>query len=158
MNKPTLQQFKRWAKAHHQLAYAVVAAQAFAQCERERVDAYIQPVFELFDFYVDAKFLDRGRPQERITDIRRLYLTDLESAEYKAFMHECDVEHRKHGFKGPEGHCPALVADALRIKAENALLEAVGALFGVDFIATSLEHRAKALETLLGACLKREAA
>jgi hypothetical protein len=158
MKTPTLQEFKRWSKAHGGLAEAVCMAQAFAQCERERVDAYIKPLFELFDFYVAERFVERGRPQERITDVNRLYLTDLEGAEYKRFVEECDKEHRAHGFKGKAGHCPALVAESLQIIAENALLKAGGELLGVDFTSTSMELRAKALDLLLGACLKKEAA
>jgi hypothetical protein len=103
---------------------ACLLAELFAKTERERVDAYINPLFELFNFYVDSKWSDRvGPPGERITDIDKLYLTDLDSPEYKRFMEECDKEHRKHGFTGKPGYCPALIAEHLHIETENLLLD-----------------------------------
>ena len=50
MHTPTLQQFQAWAAENSRLAYAVVAAQAFAQTKREQVDAYILPVFRRYTF------------------------------------------------------------------------------------------------------------
>jgi len=154
MKHPTLQQFKAWARSHAQLGHAVVMAQAFAQCKREQVDAYIKPVFELFDFYVSDQFVARGMQRERITDINRLYMTDLQGADYLAFLHECDVEHRKHGYKGKPGHCPALEAEELQRIAEHALLKAGSDLFGVDFCDVYGDNRKKALDLLIGATLK----
>lgn len=102
---------------------AYLLAQTFAQAERERVDAYIKPLFELYNFYVSKDHRRSGDADERITDVDRLWLTDLDSPQYLEFMAECAKEHRKHGWTGPADHCPALVADCVRIDAENLLLK-----------------------------------
>lgn len=155
MKTPTLYQFKAFARDHAELAYAVAMAQAFAQVERERVSAYIQPLFELYDFYVCDQFAERiGR--ERITDPDRLYLTDLESPQYLDFVEQCDVEHRKHGFTGPKGHCPALVADELRRVAERTLIGEGCRFMGIepDALWRNMGAHSKMLDLLMGACLK----
>lgn len=157
MKQPTLKQFKHWSAAHSALAKSVVMAQAFAQCKRAQVDAYIAPVFELFDFYPSETNLAHGLKRERITNINRLYLTDLDSDEYKKFLAECDKENRAHGFTGPIGHCPALIAEELQRIAERALLESMSPLFDVEFGDTYGENRVNALDLALGACLKKAA-
>lgn len=157
MKTPTLQEFKAWAKSHHSLAHAVCMAQAFAQLERERVDAYVGPIFDSFGFHYRGDLADKAGLSGPIPSPKELYLCDDER-QLALYYEECDQAHRAHGFKGPKGHCPALVAEHLQIIAENALLKAGGALVGVDFIGTSLEHRAQALDLLMGACLKRGAA
>lgn len=152
MKTPSLQEFKRWAKSHYSIARAVIMAQAFAQLERERVDAYIQPLFDLYDFRVRAEWAD-CRPDEKITKPKDLYLSNQEAliAEY---YEECDKEHRKHGFTGPHGHCPALRAENLQIIAENLLLDAGCKWLDISRAAMGLDDRKKMLDLLLGACLK----
>lgn len=133
--KLTVESLKAFARSDDtkSCVRAYLLAQVFAQAERERVDAYIKPLFELYNFYVskECRSLDKD---ERITDINLLFLTDLKSPQYLEFMEECDKEHRKHGFTGPKGHCPALIAESLKIDAENLLLDhAVSALpLGID--------------------------
>jgi hypothetical protein len=151
---PNLQTFKAWSSRNARVGHTVALAMAYAQCKREQVDAYIKPIFDLFDFYPSEDMVAHGVPRERITDPERLYMTDLEGADYKRFLKECDKEHRAHGFPGPKGHCPALVAEDLQRKAEHALLLAGGELFGVDFTVTHGETRQKAIDLLLGATLK----
>ena len=155
MKTPTLQEFKRWSREHYQLAHAVCAATAFAQCQRERVDAYVQPIFERYGFEVSERFVERGMDR-RITDIKRLYLTDLDAPEYLDFLDECHAAHRAHGFKGPHGHCPALVAEDLQRTAEHALISAGRELLGIEDAPLYGENRAKMLDLLMGACLKRD--
>lgn len=146
MTTPTLPQFKRWAKTHAPLASAVCMAKAFAQLERARVDAYIRPVFESFQF-VD----DEGN---KIDTPRDLYRCDDEVM-CKAFYAQCDAAHRAYGFTGPEGHCPALQAENLLVQAEVHLLKAGGELFGIDGNAVYGDDRKKLLNLLLEACLKK---
>jgi hypothetical protein len=144
---PSLSQFKLWSKQHASLAMSVVAAQAFAQVERERVNAYIDPLFSEYGFKDED-----GQP---IKDVRHLYLCrdeDLCADFYKA----CDYEHRKHGFTGKDGHCPALVAEHLQIIAESALIEAGAKLINIESDLYG-DNRAKMLDLLLGACLKARA-
>lgn len=141
----TLEHFKQIARQARPLAVAVLEAQAFARAERARVDAYIAPVFAAFTF-VD----DEG---DRIESPRDLYL--CEDAELCAtYYAACDEAHRAHGFTGPAGYCPALVAEHRAIQAEHALLEATAPAFGLEPCAIVLEHRRRWLELMIGAALK----
>lgn len=150
--QPNIKQLTDWAQAHHDLALAVIAAQAFAKVERERVDAYIQPIFEKYTFHTSPEF---GEVLP-ITRRDQLYLCDQK--EHLAYYYaECNAAHRAHGWTGPEGYCPALVAEHEAVKAKNALLEAAGELMGCDFICCKTEHRNRALDLFLGACLKKAA-
>ena len=155
MRTPSLQEFKRWSREHYALAYAVVAAQAFAQCERARVDAYIAPIFERHTFNVCERFAKS--PPERITNIGNLYLTDLEAPDYLAFLAECDAANRAHGWTGQDGFCPALVAEHEATKAERALIDAGRELMGIEQDLYG-DNRAKMLRLLLEMCLSRKAA
>lgn len=147
--KPTLQQFQKFCKDHANLAHAVVTATAFAQCERERVDAYVLPIFQRYGFKDES-----GKP---IKSPKQLYLcrNELDVADYFA---DCDEAHRAHGFKGPQGHCPALVAEELRRIAESALIDAGCRFLQIEQLEIyDMELRAKMLDLLMGACLKAHA-
>lgn len=140
MKKPTLQQFKHFSRQNATLAAAVIKAQAFARSERARVDAYIAPIFAAHDF--------RDSDGAPITNPQSLYLCQ-EEADVARFFRQCDVAHREHGFAGPIGHCPALVAGHDQIRAETALLKAAGELFDVDFACAHGDLRQHALSLLL---------
>lgn len=144
MNTPSLAQFKKWSKAHKSLAEAVCMAKAFAQVERERVNAYIQPLFESFGF-VD----DEGN---KIESQNGLYRCNDEVM-LKVFYAESDAAHRAHGFTGPEGHCPALRVENLQIQSESYLLKAGAELLGFDADGLYGENRAKMLDLLMKSCL-----
>ena len=45
------------------------------------------------------------------------------------FDAECEAAHRAHGFHGPAGYCPALIAENDACKAEAAVLESLGTAF-----------------------------
>ncbi len=156
MRTPALPAFKKWAKAHYSLAHAVCVAQAFAECQRERVDAYVQPIFDSFGFHYRGDLAEKCNLSGPIPSVKELYLCDDE-AQLALFYEACDQAHAAHGFKGEKGHCPALVAEHILIIAENALMEAANPLFDADFVATAhFENRRKLLDCLLGACLKTE--
>jgi hypothetical protein len=121
---------------------------AFAQVERERVNAYILPIFQRYGFRDDE-----GKP---ITNPERLY-TCTDEERVAAYYEECDRAHREHGFTGPKGHCPALTAEDALVKAENALIRAASALTGIEVGEVYLESRRKYLDILLGACIKKAA-
>src|SRR3990167_4431158 len=139
MNTPTIDEFKAWAKEHQSLALAVCKAQAFAQCERKRVSTYIRPIFDRYTFQATLSG-DNGR----ITDPERLYLCEDEKLT-TAFYADCDKAHRLYGFTGPDGCCPALIAEDKQRKAEAALLEAGAVLMGIEDIGLYGENRAKML-------------
>lgn len=155
MKTPTLNAFKTWAISHRPLALAVCKAQAFAEYERERVNAYITPIFHQFHFKANNKITERDPDFNRpLTTPEALYLSDdLRIPDYYA---HCDAAHRSHGFKGPEGHCPALIAEHIHIQAENALLEEAQDLLGVDPSSLEGKTREEMLTLLLSACLTEE--
>lgn len=146
MKTPTLAEFKRFAQDNARLASAVCLAQSFAQCERERVDAYTRPVFEAANLTDD-----KG---DVITDLRHAWL--CRDAEATGYYADLDKAHRANGFTGPDGHCPALIADAMRIDAENALIASGCEMLGLKDANLYGAHRRQMLDLLLGACLKRD--
>lgn len=158
LKTPTLDDFKSWAKAHHNDAIAVCMAQAFAECERERVDAYIKPIFESFGFVYGNDLAARIGLIGPLP-WKDLYLCD-DMEMLARYWKACDTAHRAHGFTGPDGYCPALIAEDKLIKAQNKFLRLGCDLFGLEDIPSMSAHRAKMLDLLLGACLikKRDAA
>ena len=158
MKQVSLQEFQQLARDIAPAARAVLMARVYAQMERERVDAYVRPIFDSYGF-VCGSLSDgwRGGPEPGtpITDMDHLYLCtdDARLAEYYA---ECDTAHRAHGFTGPHGHCPALTAANMALQVESALIDLTQPLFGVDSSNLYGENRKKYLELLIGACLKAE--
>jgi len=146
---PTLPEFKKFARDVAPAAQAVLMARANAQLTREHVDAYIAPIFACYTFHAEPDFGD-VRP---ITSPDDLYLCDLNSPEVADFYAQCDAAHRAHGFTGPQGHCPALEAENLVIKAENALIALAEPLFGIQGYMLGGE-RNRYLELLIGGALK----
>lgn len=153
MKTPTLTEFKAWAKVNKPLALKLAKAMAVAELTRAQVDAYIQPIFEKYQFKVDADVAkgcgDYGTPLKSPKD---LYLTDdPRLSEYYA---ECDDAHRAHGYELPAGYCPALVAETNQTKAEHDLIVSGAALMGIDTDRVIYgEMRSRMLDLLMGACL-----
>ena len=147
----TTDALKAFAKspAFVKAAADLLCAMAFSELERERVDAYIKPVFDRFTFTVAERFAKV--PGERITKRGDLYLCDDESKCTEYFA-ACDASHREHGFTGEHNHCPALIADYEVTQAEWAMLKVASAEFGVDWESVNCrpEHRKKMLDLMLG--------
>ncbi len=126
------------------LADALMVAMASAELERERVDAYVEPIFATYGFR-------DSRTGEPLKNSRELYrVEDLADEQVKAFYAACDAAHRERGFTGPDGNCPALVAENAVVKAERALLEAAGRFLGFDADLCYGANRKKMLDLLLG--------
>jgi len=152
-------QFKEWARENRSLALAVCHAQAAAELTRERVNAYIKPVFESFGFVycgdlaekldtrAGEKFL--GTPLESEKD---LYLCD--DPRLQDYFDACDAAHRAHGYDLPKGHCPALRMENLLIRAQGALIESAETLAGIKRYMLIANQQDKAyLDLLIRACL-----
>lgn len=120
---------------------AVIAARIAATALRAEVDAYTLPVFAQFAF-------TNQHDGSAITAPGDLYLSG-DKAECDRFYAACDAANRAHGHHLPDGYCPALVAEEAVRQAERALLNHAKALLGIDFLAGSLEIRARALALLL---------
>jgi hypothetical protein len=149
MKQPNINEFKAWCRAHKGLAEAVCMAQAFAELERPRVDAYVLPIFERYEFKDEE-----GQP---IPNPDRLYRCP-DDAKCAAFYAECDAAHRANGFKGSEGVCPALQAENLVIEAEQALIRVAAVFFGIENAPLYDKKREQFLKLVLGACLQKEVA
>lgn len=155
ISTPTLPAFKRWAKDTAPAARAVLMARAHAQLQRERVDAYVKPIFDSYRFTYSNKYPEKaGQP---LASPKHLYLADDEPM-VAAFFADCDKAHREHGFTGPAGHCPALTAEHLLVVAENWLIELAEPLFGIESCQLDSDERAKYLDLLIGACIKADPA
>jgi hypothetical protein len=141
--KLTVKKLRAWARKNRSLAETVLKAQAFAELERERVDAYVAPIFARYGFKDDEG--------NAIASPRKLYLCEDDAA-CAVFYAECDVVHRANGFTGGAGECPALVAEDLLTQAQNLLLDSLARFVGVDGFSGSLELRAKALKLAIGSC------
>jgi hypothetical protein len=137
-----------------ELAATVIAKMAYSQVMREKVDAYIRPVFDRFTFTVVERFQKtRG---ERITRPEDLYLSD-DDALCKEFYLACHEAHRENGHVMKEvGDCPALIAEWELCQAEYALLVYAGKAFEAPLEELGLESRKKCVDLLVGLAVKAD--
>lgn len=87
---------------------------------RAKVDAYIAPIFAKYTFPVRAEWAERAG--QTVAEPNKLYLCSDEAlcAQYYA---DCDAEHRRQGYDLKPGYCPASMAEAAAIDAENTLIK-----------------------------------
>lgn len=146
----TVAKLKAWntSRETNKLRADLILAKARAQVTRERVNAYIAPVFARFAFYADRH--PERRKVERITDWEQIYLSK-DDAQAAAFYAACDEEHKAHGWNIPAGNCPICMSESAEVDAENALLNhAIAHGILPECIKwSSLENRAKALDLML---------
>jgi hypothetical protein len=155
MKKPALADFKQHSRDIAPAARAVLMARAHAELTRERVDAYIQPIFESFNFHYSGELAEKCKLSGPLPARKDLYLCG-DDVKVRAYFDACDLAHRERGFTGPKDHCPALIAENLQMETERAFLKLASPLFGVEFEDTYGEQRVKALDLLIGACIKAE--
>jgi hypothetical protein len=150
MRQVNVSQFATLARSLRSQVADVLKARAFAVSEQQRVDAYVRPIFDGFTFTISGD-VDPRHAGQRITKPRDLYLSS-DGELCQQFYDACDAAHRAHGFTGPHGYCPALVAETDAMRAERALLEKAGAFFGVDFASNLFgDDRVRCLSLLIGA-------
>jgi hypothetical protein len=134
----------------------LLVRKAFAQVERERVDAIQKR--ELRQQYYYGRIDER---QVRITNPRESYLMDDDSA--KRYFEKLNAIHLADGFAdAARGYCPALVAETKETEAEWALIKAAEEFFpgvtndkllcGIKGL-PGLETRHKYLDLLCGLCI-----
>jgi len=165
---------QQWAKDNAKLALAVCETQAYAEVTKEMVDAYVQPLFDSFDFICEGTMAERfdASPREGDTEkyVGRKIKTPNdrefcwlhgrdESDEIKdklrRYYEAVDAEHRRQGYHDlAPGHCPALRAQNLHTQAENALIDSAHDLFGVDSHQLYGDNRKTYLDLLMGICIK----
>jgi len=147
----TVQSLKAWVASNLDAVAEMEAARIVAVAERERVDAYVEPLFRTFGF-VD----DEGKPIDRAAN---LYRCEDEEA-CARFYAACDEAHRVRGFAGPAGHCPALVAEHAQSQAEQKVVASMCAFLGIESYQLTLEKRAELLRLIhqMAATANREVA
>lgn len=97
---------KQVAAALHDSVNAVLIATAFAELERERVDAIQRKIIA-----------DMGITCEPSK------MWQMADSTWKEYHRRCQDRHLADGYKdAAQGYCPALVAESLQIDAENALI------------------------------------
>lgn len=149
---PSLAEFKAFAISIRPAVLALIEAKAFAELERERVDAYATPLLKSYGFTTSEKY---GRPVRSIEKTSDLYLVDdLKEPLVLAFYEDLYDADKAHGWKGERGKCPALVAEHAVIEAERHVLTLSGDLFGVDVVNVFGDLRKKWLDNIIGASLK----
>jgi hypothetical protein len=157
MENLTLPNFQQWARDNKPLALAVSGARVFAEMEKERVNAYILPIFAKYEFYNDLECEQtnsRRAERTRITNPALLYLSTDEEQVQRYYEETYDA-HEQHGWTGERGYCPALVARHLQVQAENTLLESYQSQMDIETMCLTLEKRQRMLDLLLGACLAK---
>lgn len=165
---------QQWAIDNARLALAVCEARAFAEVTKERVDAYVQPIFASFNFICEGTMAEHFDASPRKGDTEKFVGRKIntpddpefcwlhgreESAEIKdklrRYYEAVDAEHRRQGYQNLEpGHCPALRAQNLHTQAENALIDSAHDLFGLDSHQLYGDARKKYLDLLMGVCIK----
>jgi len=129
----------------------VLLAMTHARVQRERIDAMERAVLARQDgspmYQVAEKWRKRGR-DEWVTDPKHSYLMSAEDfADYNA---ECQHRIKQMGYKVPDGHCPALIAEHVQVQAEYALMLAAEEFFDIGPDDVYLEKRRKYLDLLIG--------
>lgn len=110
----------------------VIAARKHAAAERAKMAAVDAELLEKHALYVRAEYLERrgdGVKEQRITEEKHIYLTDLDGAPYNAYMDERRARIAAMGYNLKGDYCPALIAEHEQSQAEHALIEAAAALF-----------------------------
>ena len=133
-------------------AEVLVTAMAYEQEIRPVVEAYETQILAKHQFHIDKAWVEKGMP-DRIILSRKdsILLSDTDS---KVFYSECHEARDAAGLKvdKPE-NCPLLVANSLRIEAENALLKSMESSPNLESLSKaaclSLDVRAKAVDLTL---------
>lgn len=125
-----------------------IAAVKVARAEAARISAHVASYIEPAFLALEPFYSDDGEVIKQSDD---LFMVDGCEERIAAWYALCDTLHAANGYKLEPGFCPALVAQNVARKAEQAVLDLLGTLVGCngnDFNRT-LEMRAKALELVL---------
>ena len=101
----------------------ILIKEVFLKVESERVNKYIQPIFDKYNFKSD---------NSKIINDNYLYLCKDEN-KLNAYFTECDNAHKKHGFYADFGTCPILVAKQEILKSKHKLVKLAAPFFNFTF-------------------------
>lgn len=133
-------------------AEAVFTAMAHESLIRPIVEGYELAILEKHQFRIARKWVEKGVTDHLVLERKDTFLLDDEDA--KVYYAECFAarDAAKLVVDDPE-HCPLLVAEHLRIRAENALLQTIATIPGLESFASgtmSLDMRKKVIDLSLG--------
>jgi len=139
------------AKALEPHVNTVLLSEVLAEATRQRVQPVKEEVLARYDYRINLELgghreKDHG---EKITDPEKLHLTTDDCTPYYAELHERYVA---MGYDDlPEvGYCPLLIAEHLKIDAENELLDAGCEMLGIESGRVYGKNRKKMLDLLIG--------
>ena len=117
----TMLQALKWARKNEKLGTRVLAARINAEETRRKVDAYIRPIFDKYEFTVtlDKRLSNYGQP---ITNMRDVYLSS-DDDKFAKYVLECHEANKAHGYDVQPGYCPALMAENAVALAETELVK-----------------------------------
>lgn len=141
------------------LARSILVLQARYEVIAERVDKYIGEIFAKYEFYPADMWTDRVCEKGQKLSLDDLYLTDIDSEQYKQFWQECDAAHRSGPFAhiveeqdakhGRQTWCPKLCADSDLREAQFALRKHAGEMVDDSFGHCHLTEHIHSLNKLL---------
>lgn len=158
---------KKHTKADHEMksfrptpdmiraAEACFAAMAMTETIRPIVEGYQRRILEEEKYPYSPKHLLRREkaPADYISDLRHTYM--MSKDDFSHYLKRCREEQTKAGLHtdSPK-HCPLLVAEDLQRRAENALIDALEPVTGINqstlcFTGDFLGKRAKFLDLTL---------
>ena len=134
-------------------AAKVIATKAAYKAVKERVDAYVAPIFaSMKDSFPLGKYA-----KGPIESPKEIFLADLNSPEVKAYWDALQVAHKENGFNVPEGYCPALCAEHEHLEAKWDICDVAYSLCNElptrDQATGTVERFDKYVETLVGLLL-----
>ena len=129
----------------------VFVTMAFEKTVRPIVEGYQKDILAFWKFKIAPEHINRGHEEnEIILDPKNSYL--MGDDDFKLYLAECNDARKKAGLKvdNPE-HCPLLVAEHLRVIAENTLIDTMEPITGIslDTHYLSLEHRKQLIDLTL---------
>lgn len=133
------------------LAEAVMATTAHESLIRPIVEGYEHAILKKHQFRISPYWVEKGVSDNVILDRKDSFLLSEEDS--RTYFAECHAarDAAKLKVSNPE-FCPLLVAEHLRIGAENALLKAMAATPGLESFGSgglTLEIRDKAIDITL---------
>jgi hypothetical protein len=134
-------------------AERLLVAQARLDAVAPIVDAYEREILERHQWRIDPKYLEKGCADQVILDPAHAYL--LNERDVAVYFAECEAAAAQAGLlpKTP-GNCPKLEAKDLVRRAENALLDEMSAISGLEVLKSDQyfprDLRAKTIELHMG--------
>ena len=147
----SLKQFKP-TEAQIRAAENTLVAMTHEQTVRPVVERYETEILARHQFPIAAKWVEKGIGHSIILDRKQAFLLSEEHA--SIFYKECEEARIASKLTVmAEGNCPLCEAEHVRIQAENALLESMATIPGMEVFAKrvlTLEMRARAIDLILG--------